>query len=447
VAATDDIDAPDTLRGQLQRGLGRGYLAALQARRGADELLTCIAQDPRWDRQIEERAAYYAKLALELEVPVEPIATAMAGREDGYLAADVLAEMAARGREDALTALRDGLGQSGWLTALEALESAEQEHGEVFVRPEDLAAVAAREQDELRNAFSNSDLPWRRWAAKEPRLRALLEESNMAREPGPRPTTREPDTAMSTAELLSIAEPRNGVEVARVLSDRRDAASIAALVRAARADDRDERLAAYRALGSQGNTELLEHVASRLEADPGGPPHRAARPAMLRYLERLPAELTLPRARAWVGQSSGAVIAAEHILARHALPEDRALVERTLTTALDQGAIYRACSMVEALATIADPRSAPLLVSVFERIPYSWARPGVLRALVAVKTKSATELAHEALWDCEEEARELGVRHVANGRSARGRLAEMAVDRFERQPVRTAAQTRLREPI
>lgn len=444
MAATDN-SPPDTLLGQLQRGLGRGYLAVLRARRGADELLACIAEDPRWDRQVEERAAFYAKLALELEVPVAPIATAMAGGEDGYLAADVLAEMAVRGRGDALTALRGGLRESDWLTALEALDRAEQEYGEALVRPEDLSSVAAREPGELRNAISNSGLPWRRWAAGEPRLRGLLEEANMARDPGPPAATRHPDTAMSTAELLSIAEPRNGMKVAGVLSDRRDAESIAALVDAAQGDDRNQRLAAYRALGAQGNTDLLEHVASRLEADPGGPSHGAARPPMLRYLESLPAELTLPLARAWVGQSTGAASAAQHILARHALPEDRDLVERTLNAALDQGTIYEACSMVEALEAIADPRSAPLLISVFERIQYSWGRPRVLRALVAAGAESVTELAHEALWDCEEEARELGAQHSADTASARSRLAEMAEDRFERERVCTAARTRLRK--
>ncbi len=448
MATSDDIEAPDTLLGQLQRGLGRGYLAAIRAKRGSEELLTCIAHDPRWDRQLEERAAYYGRLAVELRVPVEPIAAALGrGERDGLrsLPADVLAEMAVRGRDDALAALRHGLHQAAWLLALEALSDAEDEYDEVLLRPEDLAAVAGHDREDLRQAFTaTGGLPWRGWAAEEPGLRRALEDSCLALESAPRAAAPPPNRAMSTSELLSIADPRNRVNVIHLLSKRRDATSIAALVRAARSDEPNEYLTAYRALGAQGNTELLEHVSTHLEADPGGRSQTALRGAMLRYLESLPAGLTLPRARRWLGQRGGAAVAAQHILERNARPDDRDLVERVLGAALDQGAIYRACSMVEALGTIGDPRSAPLLVSVFERSPYAWARPRVLQALAASGSEQAAPLAQEALWDCDEEARELGARWSALDESSRDRLAEMLRDRFERENVRTAARTRLR---
>ena len=69
-----DLDPPETLRGQLQRGLGRGYLHVQRhgLDHGADHevLLHCILYDPRWDRQVEERASYYAGLALLLDLCV-----------------------------------------------------------------------------------------------------------------------------------------------------------------------------------------------------------------------------------------------------------------------------------------------------------------------------------------------------------------------------------------
>ncbi|MCA9614763.1 MAG: hypothetical protein R3B99_14715 [Polyangiales bacterium] len=126
------LDPPESLLGQLQRGLGRGYLACVRDKR-ADALLHGIHSDPRWDRQGEERAAYYAKLALALRVDVTPMANAVQegdvrdGR--GALAADVLLEMAVRGRDDALDALRAALRHDGWSLALLALDEAEPRYG------------------------------------------------------------------------------------------------------------------------------------------------------------------------------------------------------------------------------------------------------------------------------------------------------------------------------
>ena len=45
----------DSLLGQLQRGRGLGFLRALQedAALVRQLLLTCVIDDPRWDRQLE----------------------------------------------------------------------------------------------------------------------------------------------------------------------------------------------------------------------------------------------------------------------------------------------------------------------------------------------------------------------------------------------------------
>jgi len=57
---------PSSLLGQLQRGRGMGFLAALDAPPTvvAPLLLECIIYDPRWDAQLEQRADYYALLPL-----------------------------------------------------------------------------------------------------------------------------------------------------------------------------------------------------------------------------------------------------------------------------------------------------------------------------------------------------------------------------------------------
>ncbi|RLB48200.1 MAG: hypothetical protein DRJ42_23770 [Deltaproteobacteria bacterium] len=442
------IAGSETLLGQLQRGRGRGYLAAIRAGGGEAELLTCIVHDPRWDQQLEERASYYGRLAVELGLSVDPIAKAVREGDPhdgiGGLPADVLMEMALRGRTDALRALREELRHDGWLSALEALVYAEHEYGRQLLEFDDIGVVAGRDADELKPLFFNHALlPWREWASSQSRLRTLLEEVNAAEKPAPQPPAPNPDTAMSTSELLAIAEPRNGVKVARLLTQRSDEDSIAAMVEAARGADRIQRLAAFRALGAQGNPVLLEEASLLLESDPGGP-SRGRRMPILSYLEALPSDETLPRARGWLDHHGGAAIAAEGILALHAHDGDRELVEATLSRALDDDSIYRACSMVKALTVIADPASAPLLVQVFERIPYSWARPRVLRALHASGAKAGQRLACEALWDCDMEARELAAEITPLNDSARARLEGMAADSFEEERVRSAAQERLR---
>lgn len=435
------LDPPETVLGQLQRGLGRAHLAATRGGAGEGEWLHCVSHDPRWDRQLEERAAYYAKLGLELCVDVTPVGEAVRSgdprRWDGGLAADVLMEMAVRGRADALQALRAELRHDGWLAALTALERA-REYGRNILTPSDLNALAGRPADELRVAIERAGhLPWREWATTMSSIASLLDEAGFAE--SPRPEAAKPDTSMTTNELLAIAEPRNGVKVARVLAQRKDAASIAAMIEAARGSDRDAALAACRALGALGHTGLLEHLDEVFGSPNPAPPRRHR--GVARYLDGLSPDHTLPRARVWLSKGGYAAVAAERILAREALAEDRSLVETTLGVALDDGAVYRACSMVEALESIGDRRSTELLVQTFERIPYSWARPRVLRALAASRSDALAALAREALWDCDEEAREVAAVHAP--REMRERLAQLADDGLEAEGVRDAARAGL----
>src|SRR3954470_5477885 len=62
-------DPADPL-GKLQRGLGAGYLWALDADRTVSQalLLHCVFNDPRWDRQLDDRDEYHATLALDMRL-------------------------------------------------------------------------------------------------------------------------------------------------------------------------------------------------------------------------------------------------------------------------------------------------------------------------------------------------------------------------------------------
>ena len=93
--------------GQLQRGRGAGFLAALAAGREAwDDVLHCILNDPR-KRGHDDRGPYYGDLIVELEMPVEPLIRLAALDPEEDLSVAVLAHAARRGYPPALRLLSD----------------------------------------------------------------------------------------------------------------------------------------------------------------------------------------------------------------------------------------------------------------------------------------------------------------------------------------------------
>jgi len=439
---TVELDPPTTLLGQLQRGLGRGQLTPRRTKAGASELVHCVTHDPRWDRQVEERAGYYAQLAVLLVVEVDSFAAAVrAGdpeRGDGSLASDVLMEMALRGRADALSALRAELRHEGWLLALESLANGEERHGRSLIGDDDLRVVAGRDAASLRSAVrTQGALPWCRWAERASALASFLAPDSAA--PG-RPPLRALDPQMSTEDLLAIDDPGQWSRVAELLTPRTDAGSVALMLDAARSGARTAQLAACQVLGRQSRQDLLDEFRA-MWADPGFDRRRMA--PVLRYLEALPPEVTLPHAREWQTREGAAATASDAILARHAEPEDRAPIETSLSSALAEQAMYRACSMVEALGVIGDDRSTDILVAAFERSPYSWIRHRVLDALAGCDSDALDALATEALWDCDLKAREVGATSSPETPACRGRLREIERDPLEEREVRDAAAHRL----
>ncbi|MCB9603878.1 MAG: hypothetical protein H6720_26460 [Sandaracinus sp.] len=105
---------------------------------------------------------------------------------------------------------------------------------------------------------------------------------------------------------------------------------------------------------------------------------------------------------------------------------------------------HRACSMVEALTRLEDPRSTDVLVETFERTTYAYARPRVLRALAACRSNALEALATEALWDCDAEAREVAACHAPRMAEVRTRIDTLRGDALESAGVH--AVLRLRDP-
>jgi hypothetical protein len=208
----------------------------------------------------------------------------------------------------------------------------------------------------------------------------------------------------------------------------------------------EERDVALRAFGKQGSTAFLGAAEEFLRKESTLAPterreHRL-RQGFLRYLEELQPDLTLPLARRWFAESWPLSLAAEHILARHATPNDRRMLEGAGAAALESSDMHRLCSIVDAINTAGPDESLPFLIEVYEQAPYSYARRRVVSALSRCSfADAANGYLTEALWDCEPESRGLACRAIdTSNHFPLARIKEMAGDPYEDERVREAAR-------
>src|SRR5215470_13515969 len=116
----------------LARGRGNGFRQALRAGPSvATAVLACVLDDPRWDRQIEMREDYYARLLLELNADITPMGERLlcednkADESDFWLPVGVLAQLARRGHLTAMQALAQAVREGRrWRSCLDALQAA-----------------------------------------------------------------------------------------------------------------------------------------------------------------------------------------------------------------------------------------------------------------------------------------------------------------------------------
>jgi hypothetical protein len=190
---------------------------------------------------------------------------------------------------------------------------------------------------------------------------------------------------------------------------------------------------------------VLHAEARRLAADPRAVrAHARQRREMLRLLDALPPEHTLPRARAWLDAPWPLCLAAERVLADHATELDRPMIETRVAEAHVSRSYYRLCSLVDALDTIGNDASVPLLCRVHDEVAYSYARGRVLVALAAhARHPGAAERLRESLWDSDAFNRDVAANVCdASDPVAFARLTELSSDTHEEPFVReTAAST------
>jgi hypothetical protein len=266
------------------------------------------------------------------------------------------------------------------------------------------------------------------------------------------PRLREPagpavSPSMTTGELLELAiTPGASRRIEEILRTRSDEITMKTLCSAARVGTPQQRMVALRVLGDRGCQDFvveaerfLRDESRQARAERKEP---RTRQAYLWYLERLPADVTLERARLWFTEPWPLSLAAERVLAQHATRDDRLMLEMAGSAALASDDMYRLCSVVDALATVGAVESIPILCEVYSRAPYSYARRCVVKALLPlVAADLARDLVEEALWDCEAQSRQLACGAVSSVRiAAARRLAQIAGDEFEESGVRAAAQ-------
>jgi hypothetical protein len=433
-----------------------------------------VLNDPRWDRQVEVRDDYYARLLLGADGDIEVLGRYVvevkdeADKADLWLPIGVLAELSRHGANSARLAMSEAVRKGErWRACLDALEAAggaDLIHQVVNAEIEQ-ALVARVGVEQIAEAVTVVAAPWERWAEQIPALMFVV---NSAGSGEPRRTSgpvawaasriRDPKlpgnlAALSSEFVLAQAStPGAATKLSDELTRRTDTNTRRLLSAAADSGTIDERYVALRALGKHGSTEFVGAAEEFLRHESTLAPterreHRL-RQAFLRYLEELSPSQTLPLARAWLFEPWPLSMAAEHILARHATAEDRQMLETAGVAALENGDMYRLCSIVDAINAAGPEVSLPFLTQVYEHAPYSYARRRVVSAMSRCSFADAAKpYLSEALWDCEPESRELACGATGKSRDlTRARIEQIARDDFEDTAVRDAARAALDVP-
>ncbi|GAA1393709.1 hypothetical protein GCM10009639_27110 [Kitasatospora putterlickiae] len=387
----------NSLDGLLQRGRGLGAVQALKARQAAAPFVyDGIRRDWRWDG-IDDRSLYLARLVRDLELSPTPVVELLAGDEEQCeRAADVLELLALEGCDEAREAIRSHIRKGPhWVSVLEAV--ADRWPLEWW---EDLGEVArARIRGE-------PEPPW----FIEPWIRFGIQVQRP--EPAPPP----PDlTNLTDGELLDLlARSQPG---------------------AAAKDD------ALRELSRRDPVEQLIPLVPSL----GTPDGRRPLPRLTRAVDRLGA-LAVPAARRWICDERPwlARLGAD-VLSDHLGPE---VIPVLIAQLADQWRTRTWCGPKTTARRLArfGPDAAdavPYLRRLWLHTPHSYERAAYLEALAAIDTDGLQHAYTESLWDCEDQARLLGITHAPNCPETLTRIAALRDDPIEEPEVRAAARTRL----
>jgi len=421
--------------GQLQRGRGAGFLAALALPRAEarDLLHDCLLHDGRYDGQSESRTRYYAELAQQVGVDFEYLLAGVRRIEaldpdQPRIAPQVTAELARRG--DA--------GAWGWIEAYASWGANWEgllQHGDTAFNSRLAPLLEARfatdeELDDqlglylVASYFPPESNPGSRIARAFERAVA----GDAAHKAALR--ARRPPFGDLREELLAAEQLRR---------DHGELKQIAALAQptdleilsASLHPQRPSRLAlAVRALMKLGGPRAESLVAAALAQV--GVVRQPARFVLSRAARNLPAAITLPLARAWSRSRSPqqAWMAAE-VLELHAELQDVPVLVEMLGAELEDDDFHGSISN---LATALAHTGASGWIAGVERaylaLRCAYCREDVARALATLDpARFRSTYAFECLWDSDEGTIEIGVAHVSLDQpGAQSRLEQLAAD-------------------
>ncbi|PYC88093.1 hypothetical protein C7C46_01645 [Streptomyces tateyamensis] len=388
-----------TLEGLLQRGRGLGALSA-QGDPTADRLVyDCVRRDCRWDSQVDDRHLYLARLIRDLELSPAPVISLLAGDEDDCERATGVLELLARsGSVEARQVLRSYIREGEhWVDVLESVA------GCWPVEWWDDLADAARSR-----LTGDEPLLWR----CEPWVRWQLRPRNAAPS-GKRPVA-DAEAGLSGRELLDVLADPGAADSAR-------AGALWALA---------ERPA---------ESALIPLVPSLVTAD-----GRRPLPVLSRAVRRLGA-LAVPAAREWATDARPWLSwAGKMVLAEHGETRDLPVLIGELVAhwkARDWCGPERLAAGLARFGPQA-AEAAPLLRRLWLRTPHSYERPAYLKALAAIDPAGLEHAYVESLWDCESDARLLGIASAPDVPLVRERLVQLRDDPMEEPEVRSAAGAR-----
>ncbi|GAA3233772.1 hypothetical protein [Actinocorallia longicatena] len=389
------IQPVNTLHGQLQRGLGRAARKAAQTRGAGEFVYDCVRRDPRWDRQVESRSLYYARLVVDLELPVHPITEHLFDPADATdpddwrasLAIDTLTDLVRLSRREAARPLRRYAEEgTHWFEALDALVSLGDP---ALVHGLGPVAAARCDDDDLHWLVDDPGNPViRQWAVEHPAIADAVAKRRGSPPPRPREHHR-PDG--SDGDLLALAHQRSDASIEAIMElGRRRSPALFDLAE-----------------------EVLPEGASRW------------RGVICRALREYSAE-AVPRARQWASAGGPCADVGIMILSRHGTSQDVPLLLKAFSEDLANRCWGGAAGPIEGLGRLRAGAAVPLLKEAWIETEYAYLRPRLLTALLRTAPHTSETFAAEALWDCEDEARRIAAAAAPLTEDNRLRLRRLA---------------------
>ena len=460
MAKPEQHASPDSLLGQLQRGRGEGFIRILSAPKleASQLLLECISNDPRLDSQVEQRAEYYASIAVELGLDLAPLAQHLREHDDTgqstwntSLSVSTLGELAKRRYGNAADILCDYIAWGQWwdwpLDDLMTLPDSD-----LHTKVADAIERHFPSDEELEKAlawFYLDDVPWATLVQKCKRIGNFR--NNLRKESGAASTqdTSSPDlTTLTTKQLLELAGDKNRHKLRKVIVQRVTTSDVDLLLENISVEKpfvADVALAGLAQLAPERIFEWLQNFWSSNPEMPGYLRRRA-----IDVMISLPKILTLPLARERLSdENKHERFLAEELFETHAGAEDIPILKAAIEQALDddEECCYRLCNLVGAFSHLPDIGPIPELSEVFVRFRYSYGRTLAANAInVTAPDLFREEFALECLWDCEDRTRVLGAKFVPGAnKDVRARFRELASDIWEDKSVREEAEKRIAE--